>query len=103
GIHESIKKGSKNGRHWESLVGFTIDELVKHLEKQFDANMSWENQGSYWHIDHILPKAIFNFDKPEDEEFNLCWALKNLRPLEAKENLRKAAKIDYDICGMQIL
>jgi hypothetical protein len=27
-----------------------------------------------------------------DEEFKKCWSLENLRPLEAKENLRKGKK-----------
>ena len=51
--------------------------------------MNWENYGSYWHIDHIKPKSLFIFESLEDEEFKQCWSLNNLRPLEAKENIRK--------------
>jgi len=94
GIWESLK-GSKAGRHWEVLVGYTLNKLKQHLERQFKQGMTWENYGKYgWHIDHIIPIAAFNFEKPEDIDFRKCWALKNLRPLEAKENLRKQAKID---------
>ena len=35
------------------------------------------------------PKSLFNYKNPEDEEFKKCWALNNLRPLKAKENLRR--------------
>ena len=95
GMLQSLKNGSKNGRSWESLVDYTIQDLKKHLEALFDDRMSWDNYGSYWHIDHIRPRSSFNFDKPEDEEFKECWALSNLQPLEAKENLSKGARLDY--------
>lgn len=81
--------GGKDGRRWEELVGYTRAELVEHLEKQFDEKMSWDNYGSYWHIDHIVPKSSFKFNCYEDESFRRCWSLNNLQPLEAKENIRK--------------
>ena len=84
--------GTKNRRCWHKLVGYTLEELRLHLEKQFDENMSWENRGTYWHIDHIKPKSLFNYICPEDKEFKECWSLTNLQPLEAKENIRKSNK-----------
>lgn len=88
-ITRTIREGSKNGRHWESLVGYSIDKLMSHLEKQFDGEMSWENYGTVWHIDHIVPLSALNFEKPEDRDFKIAWGLKNLRPLIATDNLRK--------------
>lgn len=82
--------GKKAGRSWQKLVGYSIDELKSHLEFQFNNNMSWENYGSYWHIDHIQPVCSFNFETEEDQEFKDCWKLKNLRPLLAIENIKKA-------------
>lgn len=92
-MNESLQRGMKAGRHWESLVGYDVDQLKIHLEKQFDENMTWENYGSYWHIDHARPIASFNFNSPDDKEFKDCWALSNLRPLEAKENMSKGSRI----------
>jgi len=46
-----------------------------------------------WHIDHIIPKVVFNFKKPEDEDFKRCWAMSNLRPLWSHDNLVKNTKI----------
>ena len=85
-------RGLKACRHWESLVGYTLDELVKHLELQFwkDDNITWDNYGKYWHVDHIKPIASFNYKTAEDEEFKECWALRNLQPLEASANLSKS-------------
>jgi len=81
--------GNKNGRHWEDLVGYTLNNLKTHLENLFDKYMSWDNYGYYWHIDHIKPKSLFHFTKPEDKEFKECWTLNNLQPLEAIENIKK--------------
>lgn len=92
-MRESLK-GSKANRKWEELVDFTIDQLKFHLEKKFTPEMNWDNYGIYWHIDHKVPIAIFNFQKPEDIEFRICWSLKNLQPLEKIENIRKGAKVD---------
>jgi len=85
--------GSKNNRHWESLVNFTIEDLMKHLGKQFQPGMTWGNYGE-WHIDHKIPISVFNFEKPEDDDFKKCWGLKNLQPLWAKDNLKKWNKLN---------
>lgn len=85
-------KGGKRGRSWQSLVGYSIDELASHLERQFLAGMSWDNYGE-WHIDHIRPISSFKFSSTEDADFRACWALSNLRPLWGIENLRKVSKV----------
>jgi len=93
-IRASLKKYSKANRHWEALVDFTVDQLKAHLEKLFKPGMTWENYGTVWHIDHKVPIAVFNFDRPEHIDFRLCWSLKNLQPLEARKNLSKGAKLE---------
>jgi len=75
------------------LFGYTIIELKKYIETQFDDKMNWDNYGSYWWIDHIKPKSLFKYNTIEDPNFKKCWELKNLRPLEKKENLIKKNKI----------
>lgn len=82
---------SKRRRKWEDLVGYSVDDLKAHIERQFLRGMSWENMAE-WHIDHIVPKSSFNYSSPEDAEFRACWALSNLRPMWARENQRKSAK-----------
>jgi hypothetical protein len=94
GILKSVKRGSKAGRHWEGLVGYTVDDVKTHLERRFSPGMTWENQGSCWHIDHKIPVAAFNFETPDDIDFKRCWSLKNLRPLWATENMSKGARLD---------
>ncbi len=82
-------KDKKAGRKWEILVNYDLEELMKHLEKQFDGAMSWDNYGNYWAVDHIKPRSLFSYSSPNDPEFKQCWALNNLQPLEKIENIRK--------------
>ncbi|TSC53742.1 MAG: hypothetical protein LiPW31_312 [Microgenomates group bacterium LiPW_31] len=88
-IYHSLK-GKKAGRRWEALVDYTLRDLMEHLESQFDENMTWENYGNYWHVDHVCPRSLFRYTFPEDPEFKKCWALENLQPLEKIANFRKS-------------
>lgn len=92
-IHSSLKARniSKNNRPWESLVNFTLQELMIRLESLFQDGMIWENQGE-WHLDHIKPISLFDFESMDDPGFKECWALENLQPLWAEDNLRKSNK-----------
>lgn len=96
GIRCALKE-NKGGQHWEDLVGYTLNDLKEHLEKQFTQDMDWNNYGNYWHIDHIRPKSTFTFSKPEDLEFKKCWRLSNLQPLEASKNIAKNNKMPCEV------
>lgn len=90
-LRDSIKR-SVNIRT-SDYIDYTADELREHLENQFTDGMSWDNYGRYgWHIDHIRP--IASFDMTDSDQIKECWALSNLRPLWAKDNLRKGASWD---------
>jgi hypothetical protein len=91
GINAALQ-GRKKGIHWETLVGYTLSDLAGHLERQFKKGMCWSNYGK-WHLDHRVPVAVFNFEKPEDIDFERCWALSNLQPLWSEENIKKQAKL----------
>jgi len=91
----SLKK-EKDGWSWESLVGYTRKDLLEHLEKQFTKGMSWDRfAAGEIHIDHIVPVISFGCTSPIGPEFQACWALANLRPMWAKENMSKGAQITH--------
>lgn len=72
-------------------LGYTADDLRSHLAAQFRDGMNWENYGLYgerWHVDHIRPVSSFRLP----EELFECFALKNLQPLWAIDNLTKHAR-----------
>lgn len=93
GIGKSLKSGTKAGRRWESLVGYTIDDLMRHLENQFSPGMTWDNYGK-WEIDHIIPLSAHNFATPEDMDFKKAWDLGNLRPLWSPDNRSKGSSLE---------
>jgi hypothetical protein len=74
------------------ILGYSLEELMSHLEKQFTEGMSWDNYGE-WHVDHKIPMSSFQFESVEDREFKICWSLDNLQPLWGPDNLIKGSKI----------
>lgn len=94
-LHNSLKFNNVSG-HWEDFVPYKLQDLKNHLESQFDENMNWDNYGTYWEVDHIIPQNLFNFSSVEDKEFQICWSLLNLRPLEKIAN-RQRPKDGRDI------
>ena len=101
-IRYALKKGNKAGQSILPYVDWnSYEELKEHLESQFEPWMTWENHGAYhptekrWQIDHIIPQSVLleGVTSMDDPKFRECWALENLRPLEARENLSKGSKI----------
>lgn len=86
-----ILRGSKSGASWQALVGYTVDQLRTHIERQFVRRMGWHNM-HLWHVDHIIPLSSFSFSAPEDDGFKAAWALTNLRPMWAIDNIKKSNK-----------
>jgi len=80
-------QSKKAGKAWKELAGYTTEELMEHLEKQFDNEMNWNNYASYWQIDHIKPLSKF-----KAKDIMQCWVLKNLQPLEKIANIKKGNK-----------
>lgn len=94
---------SKNNQSFFKFMGFTGQKLMDHLMNHSDKEwwMNENNQGIYrldkwddndpstwtWQLDHIIPHSTFNYTSMDDPEFKRCWALENLRPLSAKQNV----------------
>ena len=92
-LHRKVKISKKykvKSLETAKLISCSIDELKSWLESKFDEHMNWENYGSYWHIDHIKPCAMFDLENLAQRL--LCFHYTNLQPLEASENMKKGAK-----------
>jgi hypothetical protein len=83
-VRDAIKKAYKSG-HTLELLGCTIPELKSYLEARFLPTMTWENYGTLWHIDHIIPCAFYNLVDPEQQK--ICFHYINLQPLFAKTTI----------------
>lgn len=79
---------STTGKGVWVLLGYSADDLMVHLEKQFEDGMSWDNYGQ-WEVDHIIPRHFFKYNNHKDAEFEMCWRLENLRPLWKSENRKR--------------
>jgi hypothetical protein len=100
-ISMAIKKsGNKKKGSCLDYLPYSMTELRAHIESKFEPWMNWDNRGHYitadwddndsstwtWQIDHIIPQSDLPYTSMEDENFQKCWALSNLRPYSAKLN-----------------
>lgn len=86
--------GSNKTFRTTDLLGCTAEELKQHIENQFIINMSWDNHGSVWHIDHIYPLALVDWNNHEQVK-QVC-NYRNLQPLLAVENIRKGKTVNQN-------
>lgn len=110
-IHKSISsailymlKSNNSSKMNSSILKYipnTIEIIRQSLEAKFEPWMTWETHGKFdpnqrtWQIDHIIPQSVLPYTSMEDENFKLCWSVDNLQPLEAIDNLRKGAKLNW--------
>jgi len=96
-LHSYLRRNLKHSKQNRTLqyVGCTITFLKKWFEYNFDEHMTWENRGTYWHIDHIKPCS--SFDLTQQDDIYKCYNWKNLRPLEKSQNIIKSDIIDNEI------
>ena len=85
------RNSNKNYTSTFSMLDFSFEELIAHLEKKFKPGMTWNNYGE-WEIDHIKPDSLFIYESYNDKEFKKSWALDNLQPLWKNENASKSNK-----------
>lgn len=83
------------------LIGLPLSEYMEYLECQFDENMNWENYGSYWSVDHVIP--LSKFDLNSHDKRVLAFNFRNTRPLNNYDNIKKSDKSIsalWDILGI---
>ncbi len=95
-IYNAIKRVGRVDRprikyRTEHMIGCKMEHLVKHLESRFSKGMTWDNHGSEWHIDHIIPCALFDFTN--ESHILQCSHYTNLQPLWATDNYAKSDNI----------
>lgn len=90
-IRGAINREGKSNKV-EQELGYSIDELMAHLQRLFTKGMTVDKlRSGEIHVDHIMPKA--SYDLTDHDEWVECWSLSNLQPLWALDNLTKSAKI----------
>jgi len=88
-LNRAISIDQKKGSAVRDL-GCTIEYLREYLAQLFRDNMSWDNYGPVWEIDHIIPLSFF--DLTDRDQFLKACHYTNLQPLYKEENRRKSNK-----------
>jgi hypothetical protein len=92
GVHRMLRlaKAKKNGRRTTVFLGTTFKDAKKRIESKFRKGMTWDNHGTVWEIDHIMP--LSSFDLTREENLKIANHISNLQPLFIKENRQKRDK-----------
>lgn len=88
-IYKCLTKEMKKGKKSFDYVHCSIEQLKKWLEFQFTDDMSWDNYGTLWTVDHVLP--LSQFDLQDEKQRNIAFDWKNLQP--SKVNFSKSDKV----------
>ncbi len=89
-INRAIKgKAGKAGSPVRDL-GCSIEKLRGYLETKFYTEMTWENHGTYWELDHVKPLASFSLSNRE--QFLSACHYTNLQPLTIDDHRKKTRK-----------
>ena len=75
------------------LLGCSHSFSKNWIIHQLHGNMTVENYGSVWQIDHCLPITSFNL--LDENDMKKCFNWITLRPMYSKENNSKNDKIDH--------
>ncbi|MBF0556599.1 MAG: hypothetical protein HQK96_18935 [Nitrospirae bacterium] len=95
-IGSAIRGNWKCGSAIKNL-GCSVEDLKTIIESMFykctisGKEMTWDNYGTNWHIDHIIP--LSSFDLTDTEQFCKACHYTNMQPLWLRHNLSKGDKI----------
>ncbi len=76
-----------------NYIGCNIQYFREWLEYNFTEYMNWDNYGTYWSIDHIIP--VCKYDLTNEDEKLKCWNWSNMMPVTINYNSSKK-NIDID-------
>lgn len=82
------KKNIQKLHKSESILCCTFEQFKEHLEQQFDDKMNWDNQGTYWELDHIKPVSLAT----NEQELLALNHYTNFQPLFWRDNIMKSNK-----------
>lgn len=79
-------------RDW---IGLNWRETKVLLESKMLDTMTWQNYGTHWVIDHIVP--FWLFDVENENDMKLLWNPDNLLPLIWKDNNHKQGDLRFSL------
>ena len=74
----------------------SLDSIRKHFEAQLTDDMTLDNYGKVWDIEHKI--AVVWYDHSNQEDVYRCWSPENLSPMKGSLNRQKSYKIIDSTC-----
>lgn len=74
------------------FFGLDIESMRKWFEFQFNEVTAWENFGTVWQFDHIIPVTYFDFSI--EDELKKCWNFTNIRIEQIQRNKDRGNRMD---------
>lgn len=87
-IRAAFKNNQKKGSAIKDL-GCSIDYLRDYIESKFYSNMTWNNWGTVWELDH--KEELWEFDLSDPIQFKQAVHYTNLQPLTIDDHRKKTA------------
>jgi len=88
-IYCAVRYNQKSGSAVKDL-GCSISEFKKYTESKFYGKMSWNNWGTIWQLDHIVP--LWKFNLSNRNQFKQAAHYTNLQPLTIEDHKEKSKK-----------
>lgn len=81
-----------SSKQYAPFFGLDIEHYRNWIELQFTGQLSWDNFGSSWQFEHIVPLVYFDFSNNDD--LALCWNFINIRVEKLESQDAHHNKID---------
>jgi hypothetical protein len=88
-------RGMSTPLHLREWIGLNWLETKALIELRMLPGMSWQNYGSYWVIDHVVP--FWMFDITDQAELKQLWHPENLFPMIWADNNHKQGDLRFSI------
>lgn len=89
-LNKALKGKLKKSSAFRDL-GMDMETFMKYIESLFYGDMTWENYGDYWDLDHIRP--LSSFDLLDEFQLKQASHYSNIQPLTKKHNSIKKGRI----------
>ena len=87
-----FKEDDPSHKKFKPIIGCTRTHMRDWLEYNFKPDMTWDNYGATWNLDHVKPCS--SFDLTDEDQLYKCFNWKNTMPIYCKQNLEKFNKVD---------
>lgn len=89
-LSEILKsKGITKTNSYRKYIGCTTERLHEFISSKFRDGMTWDNHGTLWDLDHIIPLSAGK----NEHHFTYLTHYRNFQPLLKSENYKKSDKI----------